>query len=413
MIEIYFQGTIYRVEADEVLLKFGKDFHMKYQPGSLYNIWFTFNRVNFRRLHQAVDSARNLDVDFLFPSQPTKQATNRTPIMPFTTLNQQQLQAVDMILSSKGAPPYVVHGPPGTGKTMTLVEAILQLYTKRKDTRILVCAASNSAADHILQKLVTNRNAEAKENEIFRLNATSRLYEDVQPDCIQFCYFQDSIFLCPPLKALMCYRVIISTYMSSSLLYAEGITCGYFSHVFLDEAGQVSEPETMVPMSNFCQRETVVVLAGDPKQLGPVVYSRDAMTYGLGKSYLERLFECDYYSHGNPSFITKLVGNYRCHPAILHLPSELFYEGELVARKEDTSSTKSWLSLLPHKEFPVLFVGIQGCDEREGFNPSWFNRIEASKVVNLIIKLRFRFKRRRYWHHNPLSSASCQDYQCT
>ncbi|XP_027163224.1 probable RNA helicase SDE3 [Coffea eugenioides] len=383
-----YQGSIYRIEADEVLLKFGKDFHMQNHPGSFYNIWFTFNRINLQRLHQAVESAQYLDIDFLFPSQLKEQSSNGMPVTPFTSLNQQQLQAVEKILSSEGAPPYVIHGPPGTGKTVTLVEAILQLYTTRKNTRILVCAASNSAADYILEKLVMNGIVEVKDKEIFRLNATSRQYEDVRPDCIRFCYFEDSIFKCPPLEALMCYRIIISTYMSSSLLYAEGISCGHFSHIFLDEAGQVSEPETMVPMSNLCQRETVVVLAGDPKQLGPVVFSRNAMTYGLGKSYLERLFECNYYSRGDPNFITTLVSNYRCHPAILHLPSKLFYEGELLACKEDTSSAKSWLGILPHEEFPILFVGIQGCDEREGFNPSWFNRIEASKVVNLIIKLR-------------------------
>ncbi|XP_071936827.1 probable RNA helicase SDE3 isoform X2 [Coffea arabica] len=275
-----YQGSIYRIEADEVLLKFGKDFHMQNHPGSFYNIWFTFNRINLQRLHQAVESAQYLDIDFLFPSQLKEQSSNGMPVTPFTSLNQQQLQAVEKILSSEGAPPYVIHGPP------------------------------------------------------------------------------------------------------------EGISCGHFSHIFLDEAGQVSEPETMVPMSNLCQRETTVVLAGDPKQLGPVVFSRNAMTYGLGKSYLERLFECNCYSHGDPNFITKLVSNYRCHPAILQLPSKLFYEGELLACKEDTSSAKSWLGILPRGEFPILFVGIQGCDEREGYNPSWFNRIEASKVVNLIIKLR-------------------------
>ncbi|KAL3516225.1 hypothetical protein ACH5RR_023127 [Cinchona calisaya] len=179
-----YQGYIYCIEADEVLLNFGKDFHVQHQPRSLYNIWFTFNRVNLRRLHQAVESAQNLDIDFLFPSLLTELSYKGIPIIPFTTLNQQQLQAVDMIFSSEGAPPYVIHGPPGTGKTLTLVEAILQLYTTRKNTRILVCAASDSAADHILEKLVTNRTAEVKENEIFRLNATSRQYEDVQSECI-------------------------------------------------------------------------------------------------------------------------------------------------------------------------------------------------------------------------------------
>ncbi|GFY90637.1 P-loop containing nucleoside triphosphate hydrolases superfamily protein [Actinidia rufa] len=382
-----YQGIIYRVESDEVLLKFGKEFDMHYRVGDLYNIRFTYNRVNMRRLYKAVQAAESLETNLLFPSQSKIRRIKTTQIKPFTSLNEEQLHAVAMILGCEGAPPYVIHGPPGTGKTMTLVEAIFQLYTARKNTRILVCAASNSAADHILEKLANNSEVGVKENEIFRLNATSRSYVDVQANNIRFCFFEGLIFKCPPLEALMHYRVIISTYMSSSLLSAEGICRGHFSHIFLDEAGQASEPETMVPISNLCQRETVVVLAGDPMQLGPVVHSNDAINFGLGKSYLERLFGCELYSNGDQSFITKLVRNYRCHPAILHLPSKLFYEGKLLACKEDTS-LKSWLSLLPNKEFPVLFHGIQGCDEREGNDPSWFNRIEASKVVGIVKKLR-------------------------
>ncbi|KAI8024588.1 putative RNA helicase SDE3 [Camellia lanceoleosa] len=135
---------------------------------------------------------------------------------------------------------------------MTLVEAILQLYATGKDAHVLVCAASDSAADHILEKLVNNEGVGVKENEIFRLNATNRSYEDVQANHIRFCFFEEFIFKCPPLKALMHYRVVISTYMSSSLLYIEGICCSHFSHIFLDEAGQASEPEAMVPISNLC-----------------------------------------------------------------------------------------------------------------------------------------------------------------
>uniref|UniRef100_A0A5B7BCG1 RNA helicase n=1 Tax=Davidia involucrata TaxID=16924 RepID=A0A5B7BCG1_DAVIN len=384
-----YQGYIHRVEAEEVHLKFDKEFHLCHRDVNLYNVQFTYNRVNMRRLYQAVYSTESLGTELLFPSESsTQRLIEPTPLVPISCiLNEEQMRSIEMILGCKGGPPYVIHGPPGTGKTVTLVEAILQLYTKRKNARILVCAPSNSAADHILEKLVSENDVEVKENEIFRLNAITRPFEDIKPDLEQFCFFKDSIFECPPLKVLMCYRIIISTYMSASLLYAEGIRRGHFSHIFLDEAGQASEPETMTPLSHLCRWETTVVLAGDPMQLGPVIYSRDAETYGLGKSYLERLFECEFYDNGNENYVTKLVRNYRCHPEILYLPSKLFYNGELIACKDDTSSSKVWAELLPNREFPVLFIGIQGCDEREGNNPSWFNRFEASKVVEIIKKL--------------------------
>lgn len=373
-----------------MLLRFPREFHTSHWNGNLYNIWFTYNRVNMRRLYQALHAAAGLDANLLFPSQFTRRRlVKTTPFMPVTSsLNKEQMHSVEMILGCQGAPPFVIYGPPGTGKTKTIVEAILQIYKLRKSAKILVCAASNSAADHILEKIMSNKVIGVKETEIFRLNATSRPYEDLQPDYLRFCYSQDNIFRCPPLQALLCYRIVISTYMSTSLLHVEGVKHGHFSHIFLDEAGQASEPEIMVPMANLCRSETVVVLAGDPKQLGPVVYSQDAAAYGLGKSYLERLFDCEHYHNEDESFVIKLVRNYRCHPAILDLPSKLFYKDELLACKEDNCSSQySQVDFLPNKEFPVLFIGIQGCDEREGSNPSWFNRIEASKVAEIIRKL--------------------------
>ncbi|EEF49717.1 ATP-dependent helicase NAM7, putative [Ricinus communis] len=384
-----YKGHIHLVGADEVLLKFPKDLHRHHQNWNLYNVRFTYNRVNLRRLYHAVEAAESLEPYLLFPSQSTQRRLIKTArFVPFTGgLNAEQMHCVEMILGCKGAPPYVIYGPPGTGKTMTLVEAVLQVYATRNDGTILVCASSNSAADHILEKLTSHEVAKVKESEIFRLNGSSRPYEDLQPDHIRFCYFEESIFRCPPIEALMRFKIIISTYMSSSLLFAEGIKRGYFSHIFLDESGQASEPESMVPISSFCRRETVVVLAGDPKQLGPVVHSKDAEAFGLGKSYLQRLFECEFYHNEDEAFLTKLVRNYRCHPVILHLPSKLFYKGELLACKGDISPISFDVDVLPSKEFPVLFFGIQGCDEREGNNPSWFNRIEVSKVVEIIRKL--------------------------
>lgn len=387
-----YQGYIYRVEADEVYLKFDQEFHLCHNDGHLYNVHFKYNRVSMRRLYQAIDAAKDLETEMLFPSEASgSRLIETSTLVPIScSLNEEQICSVEMILGCKGGPPYVIYGPPGTGKTMTIIEAILQLYQNRKHARILVCAPSNSAADHLLEKLLSEEAVHIQEKEIFRLNATSRPFDDIKPDLIRFCLFDEHIFTCPPLGALTRYRIIISTYMSASLLNAEGIKRGQFSHIFLDEAGQASEPESMISVSNFCNRDTVVVLAGDPMQLGPVIFSKDAESYGLGKSYLERLFECESYDSGDENYVTKLIRNYRCHPEILHLPSTLFYEGELIACKEsndDSTSLMTLTNLLPGKNFPVLFFGIQGCDEREANNPSWFNRIEASKVVEIVKKL--------------------------
>ncbi|CAK7327087.1 unnamed protein product [Dovyalis caffra] len=389
---IPYQGIIYRVEADEVHLKFSRDFHLCHNDRNLYNVHFKYSRVNSRRLYQAIDAAKDLETEMLFPSETSgiRHIETSTLVPISCSLNEEQICSIEMILGCKGGPPYVIYGPPGTGKTTTIIEAMLQLYQKRKSARILLCAPSNNAADYLLEKLLSEEAVHIQEHEIFRLNAPSRPFEDMKPDLIRFCLFDERIFICPPLGALTRYRIIISTYTSASLLNAEGVERGHFSHIFLDEAGQASEPESMISISNFCNRDTVVVLAGDPMQLGPVIYSRDAERYGLGKSYLERLFECESFYNENENYVTKLIRNYRCHPEILYLPSMLFYEGELMACREsndDSTSLMTLTNLLPGKNFPVLFFGIQGCDEREGNNPSWFNRIEASKVVEIIKKL--------------------------
>ncbi|OWM74299.1 probable RNA helicase SDE3 [Punica granatum] len=386
------EGVVHRVEADEVYLKFSEEFHGYHWDEHRYNIQFTYNRLNMRRMYWAVNEATNLEKAVLFPTaNHNKRQIRTTPFVPITcVLNDEQNFAVKMILRCRGGSPYVIHGPPGTGKTIIIAEAILQLYKGRGDAQILVCTPSNSAADHILEKLLKEKAVEVNEEEVFRLNASSRPYEDIHPDLLPFCYYDEleGVFKCPPLRFLKRCRIVITTYMSASNLLAEGVERGQFSHLFLDEAGQASEPETMIPISSLCRRDTVVVLAGDPMQLGPIVYSKKAECHGLGKSYLERLFESEPYSSGDKNYVTKLVRNYRCRPEILHLPSTLFYEGELIACRDESSYLESPTDFLQNNDFPILFIGIQGCDEREGNNPSWFNRIEASKVVEVIDKLR-------------------------
>jgi len=157
-------------------------------------------------------------------------------------------------------------------------------------------------------------------------------------------------------------RIVVSTCINAGQLYAMGITP--FTHIFMDEAGQAMEPECLVALSALVIPSTVVVLAGDLKQLGPVIRSPFAQLNGQGlvRSLLERVISLppyqrnvNYAAYGNYNgrLITKLVNNYRSHPEILLIPNQLFYDNELMALADVVRRTAlcNW-GRLPTKGFP-------------------------------------------------------------
>ena len=140
-----------------------------------------------------------------------------------------------------------------------------------------------------------------------------------------------------------------------------------------------------------------VILAGDPKQLGPIIRSDVCKTFGLEKSFLERLSLREAYArrdetddlgnHYDRRMTTKLVHNYRSHPTILDLPNRAFYDGDLIADADITVSHRfvGW-EHLPTRGFPIVFHGIEGEDTREQNSPSWFNPDEA-QIVKMYVEL--------------------------
>ena len=91
---------------------------------------------------------------------------------------------------------------------------------------------------------------------------------------------------------MLSYKVIVSTCGHASFPYNIGMRHGHFTHIFIDEAGQGTEPEVLTAaIKTMVAPNTRVILSGDPKQLGPVIRSSTARELGLGKSYLERLME--------------------------------------------------------------------------------------------------------------------------
>ncbi|NXE79467.1 M10L1 helicase, partial [Cochlearius cochlearius] len=300
-------------------------------------------------------------------------------------LNEQQKLAVKRILSGECRPtPYVLFGPPGTGKTVTVIEAILQIHYTLPDSRILVCAPSNAATDLICLRL--HQSNLLKPGAMVRVNASFRSAEQIDDMVKPYCKDGDDI------RKASWFKIIITTCSSAGMLYQTEIRLGHFTHVILDEAGQASEPESLIPIGLVSEANGQIILVGDPKQLGPVIKSKIALTFGLNISLLERLTSREIYLRDedafsacgayNPLLITKLVKNYRSHSALLALPSKLFYHKELevCADAAVVTSLLHW-GKLPRKGFPLIFHGIRGSETREGHSPSWFNPAEAVQVM--------------------------------
>jgi superfamily I DNA and/or RNA helicase len=237
--------------------------------------------------------------------------------------------------------------------------------------------------------------------DIYRFNAYNRNYDDVPQEIRPISSYDPECGTFEQLKKsdIEGKRIVVSTCINAGQLYS--MSCTPFTHILVDEAGQAMEPECLVALTALATANTTVVIAGDPKQLGPVIRSPFAMQdgQGLGRSLLERLISTapyrrdpvNYAAYGNYNvrLITKLVNNYRSHPEILSTPNAMFYDNELVPMADIVRRTAlcNWEGL-PTKGFPLVFHGMEGKDEREGNSPSWFNISECLQVFEYIKQLR-------------------------
>ncbi|KAG8954837.1 hypothetical protein FRC04_010319 [Tulasnella sp. 424] len=390
----WFDGRVHAVRDKEVGLRFHERF--AYQQGELCEARFTVPRIPIRRMHLAVNSQFCPD-RVLFPDsthirgllRPSASAMDQiNTFNPLIASNPAQLEAVASIVNRPaGAVPFVIWGPPGTGKTITVVEAIRQVLAKNPNARILACAPSNSAADLIAQRLTS-----LGRNRLFRMNAPSRFTNRLPDDLRDFVYKdRDGYFTVQGAQHLKQFSVVVSTCLSASIPFGVGVEVGHFSHIFIDEAGQAMEPEIMVPIKTMADDRTTIVLSGDPKQLGPIVRSAVASHLGLATSFLNRLVDREVYSNSASVGVTmvKLTKNWRSHDAILRFPNETFYNGELEACAPCTVIDSLLESpVLARKNFPVVFHGIAGLDDREAGSPSYFNIDEISLICKYVDELR-------------------------
>uniref|UniRef100_A0A8C5SSZ1 RNA helicase Mov10l1 n=1 Tax=Laticauda laticaudata TaxID=8630 RepID=A0A8C5SSZ1_LATLA len=410
---IHFAAYIAEIHDEDVTLKVNSDFEQAYnfEPMNLlltsyFSFFFAlyfkvlFPDVLTMQSPQIIKQQHESEYSYSIPKQSVIYSlnyilldiVNRIPTWNTQhcdffnpLLNEHQKLAVKRILSGECRPtPYILFGPPGTGKTVTIIEAILQIYYSLPSSRILVCAPSNSATDLICLRLHDSKLL--RPGVMVRVNAINRNEESLNEVIKCYCKAGEDIHEASQ------FRIIIVTCSSAGMFYQIGIRCGHFTHVFVDEAGQASEPESLIPLGLISEVTGQIVLSGDPMQLGSIIKSKIAMLYGLNISLLERLMHRPLYLRDddtfgpcgsyNPLLITKLVKNYRSHGALLTLPSKLFYHKELEVCADPlvVNSLLGW-EKLPKKGFPLIFHGMRGMEMREGCNPSWFNPTEAVQVM--------------------------------
>jgi len=273
------------------------------------------------------------------------------------------------------------------------VEAVYQLARLATKPRILLIAPSNDATDILVEKL----SSFFPQTEMRRLLAYSRSLDQVSSKVAP--YARESLLGNDLAQEAMSTQIVVCTVNLAARLAWFGVSRGCFDILCVDEAGHATEPEvvavaaTLMDFQRNDDRVGQLILAGDPKQLGPIITSDLCRQFGMEVSYMERVTNREVYRKGPDGqfpapLITKLLHNYRSHPSILKLPNAMFYDGELVAAGDmiKTHDMCRW-EYLPKKDFPIVFHATHGENIREGNSPSWFNPQEAQEVVNYVDNL--------------------------
>lgn len=189
---------------------------------------------------------------------------------------------------------------------MTVIETILQLIKNDPTRRILVATPSNSSANLITQLLI--QSGLLKQKELMRLVSHNNVLRDAIPkDVIHYCGTIDiarpdtekdgykiaasGLQLNCNAKRVKSYRILIGTCITLGTLMQCDIPNDHFTHVVIDESGQCLESEIMIPISFVDKHCGQIILAGDHKQLGPMVLSHFAKKLGLDQSFLVRLLD--------------------------------------------------------------------------------------------------------------------------
>lgn len=387
-----FTGTVSYVDGDRMVVAVPDNGQLiDVQGTENVGIQLFFDETSYKTMFDALDrvikaKGRLGYLRDLFYSRQQAETFSFAP-MHFPYLNRTQEEAVNKVLRAKDVA--IVHGPPGTGKTTTLVEAVYE--TLRRQNQVLVCAQSNMAVDWISEKLVDRGINVLRIGNPTRVNdkMLSFTYErrfEAHPDYEMLWAIRKAIRelranrkrggdkyhqklerlkerateLEVRINAQLFgeARVIACTLVGSANRLLEGQK---FGTLFIDEAAQALEAACWIPI----RRVSRVILAGDHCQLPPTIKSFAALKAGLGKTLMERIVD------NKPEVVTLLKMQYRMNEEIMRFSSDWFYGNQVESAPEvkfrsilDLDIPMTWVDTsqfqLPENEeslFKEQFVG--------------------------------------------------------
>jgi helicase MOV-10 len=211
-------------------------------------VHFSFNRNCLRNMHRALDLINNHSglTNICYPK--TYGSFTEDIKIPnwfnrMISLNPQQCQAVQNIICGTSKPsPYLIFGPPGTGKTVTIVESIKQIFHLLPQARVLATAPSNAAADLLADRIMES----VPKSKIIRLYGPSRDYRTVPEKLRPVSNFYEEECIFPAKNKLMEYRIVVTTVIVSGRFVSSGFPTGHFDFIYVDECGHGLEASSLV-----------------------------------------------------------------------------------------------------------------------------------------------------------------------